>query len=166
MTKHTLEGEFLELLNRCQGTILRLCMLYTDRQPDSINDLYQEIVCALWESFPQFRNLSKPNTWAYRVALNIANMHCRAQHRRPQFVQLTNYMSDTIPDYEENSMIDRLYRLIDLLNDEDKMLTFLYIDRVPLREIALILNTTEYAVRHKVNRLKHKLRKLNEEYEQ
>ena len=40
MPKDKLQDEFMELLNQCQGTIIKLCLLHTDRQPDSVNDLY------------------------------------------------------------------------------------------------------------------------------
>jgi len=162
MPKDKLQDEFMELLNQCQGTIIKLCLLHTDRQPDSVNDLYQEIVCNLWESFPRFRHQSKPNTWVYRIALNTAYMQHRSRKHIPKFISLNDYMRENIANPEENNMINRLYQLIDLLDEYEKTIIFLYIDKVPLREIAETLGTTEDAIKHKISRLKLKMIKMNE----
>ena len=45
--RHT---EFLEMLRQCEGTLLKVCLYFTDRRRDDIRDLYQEIACTLWES--------------------------------------------------------------------------------------------------------------------
>lgn len=162
MTKNKLQDEFLELLGQSRGTILKLCLMHTDRQPDNVNDLYQEIVCNLWESFPRFRHKSKPNTWVYRIALNTAYMQYRSRRRMPQFITLSDYICECIANPEGDKMIERLYWLIDLLNEEEKALILMYIDKVPLRDIAETLGTIEDAVKHKINRLKQKMKTLNE----
>ena len=71
-------------------------------------------------------------------------------------------MCENIANPEENNMINRLYQLIDLLDEYEKTIIFLYIDKVPLREIAETLGTTEDAIKHKISRLKLKMIKMNE----
>ncbi|MBQ6157245.1 MAG: sigma-70 family RNA polymerase sigma factor [Bacteroidales bacterium] len=66
------ESEFMEMLARCERTLFKVCLFYTDRQPDNVRDMYQDIVCNLWQAWPSFRHESKANTWVYRVALNTA----------------------------------------------------------------------------------------------
>ena len=75
-----LQKDFLEMLNQCQGIVMKVCLCFTDRQPANIDDLYQDIVSELWTSYPRFRQESKPSTWVYAVALNTALM----RHRPPR----------------------------------------------------------------------------------
>ena len=44
------EEQFLEMLARCERTVFKVCLFYTDRQPDNVRDMYQDIVCNLWEA--------------------------------------------------------------------------------------------------------------------
>lgn len=47
-----LQKDFLEMLNQCQGIVMKVCLCFTDRQPANIDDLYQDIVSELWTSYP------------------------------------------------------------------------------------------------------------------
>lgn len=55
------ESEFIEMLVRCERTLFKVCLFYTDRQPDNVRDMYQDIVCNLWQAWPNFRHESKEN---------------------------------------------------------------------------------------------------------
>ena len=111
MPKDKLQDEFMELLNQCQGTIIKLCLLHTDRQPDSVNDLYQEIVCNLWESFPRFRHLGLPHSSQHRLyATSLTQAHSKVHLSQRLYVR--KYCQP-----EENNMINRLYQLINLLDE-------------------------------------------------
>lgn len=153
--RHT---EFLEMLRQCEGTLLKVCLYFTDRRRDDIRDLYQEIACTLWESWPAFRGNSDVNTWVTRIALNVAGQEIRKRKRRHQFVQLDESFYDILADEATDVHYHRLYRLIDQLDDDDeRKLLFLYLDRRPFREIAEITGHTETAVKQKLYRVKQKL---------
>ena len=160
------QKEFMEMLNSCQGTIMKICLVYTDRQPSSIKDLYQNIVCSLWECYPRFRNSSKPNTWVYRIALNTAYLQHRSHRNAPRFIELDENMPECVSDTGDNEIVDRLYQLIDMLDNDEKRLAFLYLDRLSLRDIAKVLGTTDTIVKHRIHHLKLKLKKLNENEQQ
>ena len=107
--------EFLDMLNRSQRTIFQICLHYTDRSPDAIRDLYQEIVCNLWESWPNFRGDSNTDTWVRRVALNVAVTEIRRHARQPRFVPLEDWMYDTISEEIDKAPPD-YFRLISALS--------------------------------------------------
>lgn len=165
MSDEQKKAAFQELLTRCRGSLIRLCLIYTDRQPDNVKDLFQDIVYNLWRGFSQLRDSGKAHSWVYSIAVNTARMHHRTRQRQPDFVEFDEATIATLIDSGEDEMIDTLYRLIDLLDDDERSLIFLYLDRVPLKDMARILHTTETAVKHKINRLKKKLKKMHE-YEQ
>ncbi len=157
-----LQKDFLEMLNQCQGIVMKVCLCFTDRQPANIDDLYQDIVSELWTSYPRFRQESKPSTWVYAVALNTALMRHRSRKRMPQFVELTPGMCENIADTGGDKLVERLYQLIGRLDPRDQTLLFLYLDKVSQRDIAQMLHTSEDTINQRVNRLKKKLKKMNE----
>ena len=63
---------FMEMLRRSDSTIFKICLMFTDRDPENVKDMYQDIVCSLWESWPRFRGQCKENTWVYSIAFNTA----------------------------------------------------------------------------------------------
>ncbi|KWW31577.1 MAG: RNA polymerase sigma-70 factor, ECF subfamily [bacterium P3] len=161
MTKQLHHG-FLDMLDQCRGTILKLCLMHTDRHPDSVSDLYQEIVCNLWCSYPQYRGLCCPNTWVYRIALNTVYMQYRSRRRMPRLTALNDALSCDLADNGGDEMVEVLYGLIDRLDKDEKTLLTLYIDRVPQSNIADIFEISEVAVNRRINRLKMKLRQLRD----
>ena len=137
--------EFLQMLSQCEGILIK-------------RDLYQEIVCTLWELWPTFRRESKPATWVTRIALNVAGQDIRKRKRMPLFVEYDENIHDIISDEATDLRYQPLYRLIDNLQDDyDRKLLFLYIDRHPLREIAEITGTTEAAVKQHLYRIRQQL---------
>ena len=155
------QTEFLKMLRQCEGTLMKVCLYFTDRRRDDFRDLYQEIACTIWEAWPTFRGESDVNTWVTRIALNVAGQEIRKRKRMPQFVELEESFYDTLADEASDLRYHRLYNLIDRLDDDDeRKLLFLYLDRKRLREIAEITGTTESAVKQKLYRIKQKLNDL------
>jgi RNA polymerase sigma-70 factor (ECF subfamily) len=157
------EEEFMAMLARCERTVFKVCLFYTDRQPDNVRDMYQDIVCNLWQAWPNFRGESKENTWVYRIALNTAVAQLRKRSRTPSFVLLTDEMVTTLVDPQQEELQKQLYSLIDQLNKADKSLILLYLDKIPYDQIAEIVGVSEAAARKRVERIKQKLIILNTE---
>lgn len=157
-----LEQEFLELLKKCEGTIFKVCLMFTDRQPDNIKDMYQDIVCDLWLGFPHFREESSMNTWVYRVALNRAGMIWRKKRRETPFISIDETMYNMMVEESRDTMIDCLYELVDKLEKSEKSILFMYLDEMPQSEIAAVMGVSEAAINQRIYRIKKKLIKLNE----
>ncbi len=161
--KHNKEHiAFLEMLRRCDSTIFKVCLMFTDRDPENIKNMYQDIVCTLWESWPSFKGQSKENTWVYRVAFNTAVSQVRRRSISPMFTQLDDDTYNNLAEESQNSIIERLYELIDRLSPDEKTIILLYLDRVPAREMGTTLGISEAAVNHRIERIKNKLKYLNE----
>jgi RNA polymerase sigma-70 factor (ECF subfamily) len=52
------------MLRRSRRILYKVCLAFTDRQPDNVDDLYQEIVCNLWRGWPKFRGESDTSDWS------------------------------------------------------------------------------------------------------
>ncbi len=162
-----MEKEFLQIIQKNQGIIHKVCNLYCDSQEDR-NDLFQEIVAQLWKSFPSFRKESKVSTWMYRVALNTAITSFKKSKRRPDQNSLTyeNFqLEDEGYDTETEENIKMLHAAVSQLTGVEKSIILLYLENRKYEEIAEITGITQNYVRVKMNRIKKKLKKLmvNEE---
>ena len=155
-------AEFNKLLQESQMILVKVCMQFTDRQPDSIKDLYQEIAINLWESMPSFRGDSSQTTWVYRIALNTAYMELRKRARQNLFVDLDQQMLESLAEEAQDERTQILYDIIDRLPKNERTIFYLYLDDLSISQIADILGRTEAAVRQKIYRIKNKIR---EEYE-
>lgn len=89
-------SEFLKMLRVCEGILIKVCRYFTRRRPSDFRDLYQEIVCTLWESWPEYRGESAPATCVTRIALNVAGQEIRKRKRMPLFVE-----------YDENGIVSK-----------------------------------------------------------
>ena len=157
-----MEKEFLQIIQKNQGIIHKVCNIYCDFEEDR-NDLFQEIVAQLWKSYPSFRNDSKFSTWMYRVALNTAITTFKKNKRRPDQNRLShvnfqiaeeNYDSET----EEN--IKLLHKAVSQLTGVEKSIVLLFLENKKYEEIADITGITQNYVRVKMNRIKKKLKKF------
>lgn len=150
---------------RTEGIIVKVSVLFSDHTPDSIHDLYQDIVCELWRSYAGFRHASSENTWVYRVALNTARRHRRRLRRTPVTVSLDNTRLDSLAAEARDELLERLYELIERLPDRYRNLAYLYLDNLPLRDIAAVLNVSENTVKQRIKYMKQKLIKMKEDEE-
>jgi RNA polymerase sigma-70 factor (ECF subfamily) len=73
--------------------------------------------------------------------------------------EIVNQLSEM--DDEKKTMIHRMYRLIDGLNNLDKSIILLYLEDKNYDEIAEIIGLTPTNVGSKINRIKDRLKKMN-----
>ena len=157
-----LEHSFVELLQKHQNIVHKVCRLYTNNT-DAHNDLFQEITIQLWKAYPKFRGDSKFSTWMYRVALNTAITLYRKSKRRiytQEFDALEFKIKAEEYDDTEEQQLKLLYKAVHQLNDIEKALVFLYLEDKDYREISETLGITEVNARVKMNRVKKKLKTI------
>ena len=147
------------MLRQSQGILYRICLAFTDRHPENVADLYQEIVCNLWHGWPKFRHDCHPKTWVYRVALNTAGMELRKRKRKdaPVFAPLDERLCESLSEEADDTQLEYLYSLIDQLPDDEKKLIYLQLERFSCSEIATIVGKSESAVKQKLYRIKQKM---------
>lgn len=163
------ERSIESLLKEHTGTILKVCAMYVPyrRQHsvewrEEVRDLFQEIALNLVESWPSFRGQCSEKTWVYRVASNVAVSNLRLYAAR-RIVLVDEATLDRLEAEADDDTVERLYRRIDRLDDDERQLMTYAIGRVPLSEVAEILGTTEDAVKHRMQRTKDKLRRMEDD---
>src|SRR5580658_1796793 len=107
------QNRFQELLEQHKKILYKICNSYC-RNPDDREDLAQQVVAQLWQSFRSFDGRVQFSTWMYRVALNVAiswyrRERTRAQHIVPAGERLLDVAEATEPVPED---IRLLYQFI------------------------------------------------------
>ena len=163
------ERSIESLLREHKGIILKVCSMYVPhRHPhgeewrEEVRDLFQEIALNLVESWPKFHGQCAESTWVYRVATNVAISNLRRFATR-RIVLVDETTLDRLEAENDDDMVKRLYRRIDRLGDDERQMMTYAIGRVPLREVAEIMGLTEDAVKHRMQRVKEKLRQMNDD---
>ena len=101
----------------------------------------------------------------YRIALNTAITNIRKSKRHPLFEALSDdadmaVVKENIPSMDKD--INRLYKAISKLNDIEKAIILLYLEKSSYAQIADITGLSEKNVSVKITRIKKKLKKLME----
>lgn len=163
-----MEARFIEIITEHQQLIHKICKVYGNAKQDR-EDLFQDILLALWKAWPAFRQDSKITTWMYRIAFCTAI----ARYRRPgksvpeKDVPLEDLTVPVSPqNFEEKERIRLLYRAIEELNSVEKALILLYLEEHSYHEMSEIMGITETNIGVKLNRTIKKLKKtLNIQYD-
>ncbi len=158
----SLEDKFLNDFETNQNIVHKVCRIYTTNQSDH-NDLFQEITIQVWKNYSKFRGDAKFSTWMYRVALNTAISLYRKSTRSVKtrdFSDLEFKIKSIEYDDTEEQQLKALYKAIQVLNDIDKALVFLYLEDKPYKEISETLGISQVNARVKMNRAKDKLKKI------
>lgn len=160
-----MEKDFIDLLNKNQRIIYKICNLYMDNAVDK-EDLFQEITLQAWKSFGSFRGNAQFSTWLYRIALNTAITFFRKEKRK---IPVLN--TETLPELtdEQNDIENRIkamYQAIGDLSKIDKALVMLYLEDYSYIEIGDILGITPNNVAVKMNRIKLKLKEQTQKHYQ
>jgi RNA polymerase sigma-70 factor, ECF subfamily len=156
------ENKFINLIKEHQGLIHKVCFMY-EHDPDTRNDLFQEIVLQLWKSFPTFRGEAKITTWMYRIALNTAISGYRKQKRNIQTEDLHELHLNISENYaaeEREEDFQRLQTAIRQLSEIERAMVMMALEEIPYEEIAETIGITQNNVRVRMNRIREKLRKI------
>jgi len=162
---HLNETDFLQLLEKHQNIIHKICRIYSYDYSDQ-KDLFQEISIQLWKSYPSFKGKSKFTTWMYRVGLNTAITLYRKNKktiRGEDYSKISELKANEEYDETKDIQIKWLYGKIDTFSEIEKALILLYLEDKKYSEIAETLGISEVNARVKINRLKKKLKTMLEQ---
>lgn len=159
------EQEFIQLLNKHQNIIHKVCSVYMTDYADK-EDLFQEVTLQAWKAYPTFRGDAKFSTWLYRVALNTAITFFRKEKK-----QVPIFTTEVLPDTAEShnpveEQVQAMYKAIGELSKIDKALIMLYLEDYSYIEIGEMLGISANNVAVKMNRLKVKLKEQTQKHYQ
>lgn len=160
--KEVLFGEVFKANSR---KIYHLCYGYTGDEA-AANDLMQETFMKVWQNLDSFRNQAMISTWIYRIAVNTCLTWLRVEKRQAKD-QLTDYIieNSTEETSEKNEQVEKLYKCISQLEENERLIITMVLDEIPYPEIAEISGVSEGNLRVKIHRIKHKLTEIYNRYE-
>ncbi len=154
-----MKEEFITCISEHERIIFKVCKMYC-RSRDDEQDLFQDILLQLWQSFTSFKRDSKVSTWMYRVALNTAITRLRNEKKKPEqqtidkdALQIPNGINDP---KDEN--FELMMRAIEKLSNVEKAIMVLYMEDHSYREMAEVMGMTESNIGFKINQIKSKLK--------
>ena len=158
MIRKHLEKEFMDHILQNEQMLYKICNIYSSSYEER-QDLKQEIIYQLWRSFSSFRGQSKFQTWMYRVALNTAIYFNRKKsHILADLSNVEVEDDESWKDREEK--LNTLYRSIRTLNQIDRAIIFLYLEKNSYEQIGEITGITTKNVSVRIVRIKEKLRQI------
>lgn len=154
-----LDQAFLGEVNRNLGIAYKIARLYfTD--PDEREDVVQEMMYQLWQSYPRFSGRSKFSTWMYSVCLNTALTYVRKSSRRRSEPLSATHLQ--LADHAEENQDEKralLYKAIAGLSPLNRAIILLYLDDLSYEDIATITGLSKSNVGVRLVRIKSQLEK-------
>jgi RNA polymerase sigma-70 factor (ECF subfamily) len=154
--------EFDEVFARYGAALWRLTAAY-EREHAAREDLYQDILVALWKALPGYRGESSLVTFVFRVGHNRAMSHCaRALARRVREEALPESVADPAPNADEHVdqalVRERLLQAVAALPLTLSQPMMLQLEGLSPRDIAETLGITENNAGVRLSRARSALR--------
>ena len=148
------ECEFKELVRRHRDMIWSVCKRYRLSAAWQTEDAFNEVLCALWQSYGTFDRRSSEKTWVFRIANNT--MISLARRINNQQSAPNNYHETAYSDENKFHLAD----LIEQLDEPDRTIVHSWLYGFKHSETARIVGLRTGAVSMRLNRALHKLSKL------
>jgi len=158
MAKDATRNVFMDLIIANENIIRKIVAIYSNNKTDA-EDLQQEIIFQLWKSFSSFRREAKFQTWMYKVALNTA-LYFRRKQKMKFFALDENFDTQNFqePLPEGNPRLQMLLNEIKKLDNIERSIILLYLEKHSYKEISQIVGITEKNVSVKLVRIRKKLK--------
>ena len=134
------------------SSLFRLCMLILCNQQDA-EDSVQDTFVQYWKKHPQFQNEEHEKAWLIRVATNKSKDRLRGWFRRSTVSM--DALEGIAARPQDHFVLEQLMSL----PYQDKTVLYLhYVEGYKLKEIGVILNMKENAVKAAARRGREKLK--------
>ena len=156
----TTTNTFEQIIEENKGKIYRICKIYSV-SPLEPQDLFQEVLYAIWKSISTFNGNSNINTWIYRITLNVC-LRSKQKLEKKNFKTVRLESIQFVPveislDTTQQEKHNALISCISSLNENDKSIIILYLEELKYKEIAEITGMTENHIAVKMKRIKKTL---------
>lgn len=148
---------FEQIVEENKGKIYRICKIYAV-SPLEPQDLFQEVIYAIWKSISTFKGNSNIDTWIYKITLNIC-LRSKQKLDKKNFktvrLESIQFVPIEIPlEKTQQEKYKALTSCISSLNEKNKSIIILYLEELKYKEIAEITGMTENHIAVKMKRIK------------
>lgn len=153
------EKEFEQLVKKHKNTIYTVCFMFS-KDSEEVNDLFQEVLIAIWQGLPTFKGQSNIATWIWRISLNTC-ISCERKKKKNVTVPLSmdvDYFEDKDADAQQVRM---LYERVHQLKPFDRAIVLLWLEGIPYDEIAAVVGITTSNVATRLFRIREQLKQMS-----
>ena len=150
-----LQQSYSEMVEANLHRLKAIARSYAD--PQSREDLLQEMLYQLWKSFDSFEGASQLDTWVYRVALNTAINFMRSRYNNPSLVS----GEEPIEPHHNGDLdasMDILEQFLQGLDNIDRAILLLYLDDIPHQQISEVIGQSVNVISVRINRMQNRFR--------
>ena len=156
------EREFADIVREHKTTIYTVCYMFANDR-EEVEDLFQEVLIALWRGLESFRGESTLRSWIYRISLNTCISADRKKRRRADSVRLDmniNLFADTDDNSRQAQM---LRQRIARLGVFDRAIILLWLENLSYEEIGAIVGISAKNVSVRLVRIREQLKNMSNE---
>jgi RNA polymerase sigma factor (sigma-70 family) len=149
-----------EIVEVHAAMVRRIATVY-ERHPDRVDDLVQDVWIAVWHALPRLDNPATLRSYIARITQNICVTHVRRA-----LVRHTQPLNESLPDpapapdgaTAQAIQLARLIEAVRSLPENLKAVASLYLEDMPVKDIATALGISENNVSVRLNRAKTAIR--------
>ena len=132
------EKEFAKIVRENKTTIYTVCYMFSDDR-EEVEDLFQEVLIALWQGLDSFRGESALRSWIYRISLNTCISADRKKRRRTDSVRLDMKIDLFADTNDDTRQVQMLRSRIGKLGVFDRAIILLWLENLSYEEIGAIV---------------------------
>ncbi len=158
------QSAFEQLIRRHETYVFRIGYAHA-RQTEGALDIVQNVFLRVYDRLGSYKGRSTFRTWLTRVAQNESLNWVRSQQRHTGHVELNPANTPVLAPVQESAVLHReqkrlLLDEIERLNPRQRQAVQMrYFEKMPVREIAEVLECSENQVKNILFRSLRKLRK-------
>lgn len=159
---------FDKLYERYSGKIFAKCISLL-KYESVAEDAMQEIFMKILLNLSKFSGKSKFSTWIYSITYNFCIDIIRRKKKDPSML-MDNFSdgNDVIDDVDDAFLLEtniaRLKVILEEIPTSDKAILLMkYQDEMSIRDIGMVLDKSESAIKMKIKRAKQKFRSIYQE---
>lgn len=160
---------FEEMISDQRNSIKRICSSY-ERIPEKAQELYQEVLIAIWQSLQSFRGQCSHKTWVYRITYNKAITHvakeCKTSAVRfVSFDEIEDELKTHCPfeKFQNKDILQKVEHIISILKPIDREVFTLFLEGFSHLEIAEVVKVSESLISTKIHQVKKIIYELDKE---
>ncbi|GAB3275513.1 RNA polymerase sigma factor [Larkinella harenae] len=155
---------FGQLYKRYSNKVYRRCLTIT-KDPIDAEDCMQDIFMRVLSGLHNFKEQSTFSTWLYTVSTNYCMDRMKLGRRRNNWVELDNEITKTLADTNEYAGVEERYQLVDMILEkiapsESMYLRMKYEENMNIRDMAILLQVKDSAVKMRLKRVRDKIKDI------
>lgn len=171
-------SDMLKIWDECRESIHKLCKIKLSSFPDAWEEVMSDVYSAFSDAVKKGTVISFPKAWLYKTANNIiVQKYMELSDRRSKFTDIDDFSKAKIiipftPDFTDRLFSDEeIERIADEIlseytEEEQLILRLFYKEKKSYKEIALMLNKSEGAVKqHNFRLTRHIKKRVIEEFD-